>query len=64
MGLARIYIGDESLEVVKETLEEVPYLRIILSSHIELRYTLELSFLFDNYIEYGQNTERILNKII
>lgn len=67
LGLARVYytyMGDESLEAVKENLEEAaPYLRTVLASRVELRHTPELKFFYDNSVEYGQNIERILNKI-
>ena len=57
-------MGDESLEAVKENLEEAaPYLRTVLASRVELRHTPELKFFYDNSVEYGQNIERILNKI-
>jgi len=67
LGLARVYytyMGDESLEAVKQNLEEAaPYLRTVLASRVELRHTPELKFFYDNSVEYGQNIERILNKI-
>lgn len=67
LGLARVYytyMGDESLEAVKANLEEAaPYLRTVLASRVELRHTPELKFFYDNSVEYGQNIERILNKI-
>lgn len=67
LGLARVYytyMGDESLEAVKANLvEAAPYLRTVLASRIELRHTPELKFFYDNSVEYGQNIERILNKI-
>lgn len=67
LGLARVYytyMGDESLEDVKKNLvEAAPYLRTVLASRIDLRHTPELKFFYDNSVEYGQNIERILNKI-
>ena len=67
LGLARVYytyMGDETLEAVKANLEEAaPYLRTVLASRVELRHTPELKFFYDNSVEYGQNIERILNKI-
>lgn len=67
LGLARVYytyMGDETLEAVKANLEvAAPYLRTVLANRIELRHTPELVFIYDDSIEYGQNIERILNKI-
>lgn len=67
LGLARIYytyMGDESLEAVKENLRvATPYLRTVLASRAELRHTPDLKFIYDDSIEYGQNIERILNNI-
>ena len=58
------YMGDESLEDVKKNLEvAAPYLRTVLASKIELRHTPELRFFYDESIEYGQNIERIINKL-
>ncbi|MCH5166279.1 MAG: 30S ribosome-binding factor RbfA [Erysipelotrichales bacterium] len=58
------YMGDEPLEDVKKNLEvAAPYLRTVLASKIELRHTPELRFFYDESIEYGQNIERIINKL-
>ena len=67
LGLARVYytyMGDESLEAVAENLKVAePYLRTVLANTIDIRHTPELRFIFDNSIEYGQNIERILNRL-
>ena len=67
LGLARVYytyMGEESLEAVAENLEvAAPYLRTVLASRIDLRHTPELKFIYDDSVEYGQNIERIINKI-
>lgn len=67
LGLAKVYytyMGDEDLDVVKENLEvAAPYLRTVLASRVDLRHTPVLKFYFDDSVEYGQNIERIINKI-
>lgn len=67
LGLARVYytyMGDEKLEDVKNNLEVAsPYLRTVLASRVDLRHTPELKFIFDESVEYGQNIERIINKL-
>lgn len=58
------YMGDEELSAVEENLKVAePYLRTVLASRIELRHTPEIRFHYDNSVEYGQNIERLLNKI-
>lgn len=58
------YMGDVDKEVVQTELENSEkYLRTVLASKIELRHTPELRFFYDNSIEYGQNIERIINKL-
>ena len=58
------YMGDEDLKDVKENLKvAAPYLRTVLASRIEVRHTPELQFVFDKSVEYGQNIERIINKL-
>lgn len=58
------YMGDESLESVKENLRIAePYLRSVLAEKLDLRHTPEIRFFYDNSIEYGQNIERIINEI-
>lgn len=67
LGLARVYytyMGEESLEDVAKNLEvAAPYLRTVLASRVDLRHTPELKFIYDDSVEYGQNIERIINKI-
>lgn len=67
LGLARVYytyMGEESLEDVAKNLEvAAPYLRTVLANRVELRHTPELKFIYDDSVEYGQNIERIINKI-
>ncbi len=67
LGLARVYytyMGEESLEDVATNLEvAAPYLRTVLASRVDLRHTPELKFIYDDSVEYGQNIERIINKI-
>ncbi|MDE6292253.1 MAG: 30S ribosome-binding factor RbfA [Bacilli bacterium] len=67
LGLARVYytyMGEESLEDVQANLEvAAPYLRTVLASRVDLRHTPELKFIYDDSVEYGQNIERIINKI-
>ena len=67
LGLARVYytyMGDEDEKVVSENLKTAePYLRSMLASKLEIRHTPELRFIYDNSIEYGQNIERIINKL-
>lgn len=67
LGMAKVYytyMGEETLDAVKANLVEAePYLRTMLANSLDLRHTPELRFIYDNSIEYGQNIERILNKI-
>ncbi len=67
LGLARVYytyMGEESLEDVQTNLEvAAPYLRTVLASRVDIRHTPELKFIYDDSVEYGQNIERIINKI-
>lgn len=67
LGLARVYytyMGEESLEDVEANLSvAAPYLRTVLASRIDIRHTPELKFIYDDSVEYGQNIERIINKI-
>lgn len=67
LGLAKVYytyMGNEDLDAVKENLEvAAPYLRTVLASRVDLRHTPVLKFYFDDSVEYGQNIERIINKI-
>ena len=39
------------------------YIRGQLSKRVEIRHTPELRFIFDKSIEYGNNIEKIINKI-
>lgn len=58
------YMGDEPIEDVKENLKKAePYLRTVLAERVDLRHTPELVFKYDDSVEYGQNIERILNKL-
>ena len=67
LGLARVYytyMGSEDEKVVEDSLKTAePYLRSMLASKLEIRHTPELRFIYDNSIEYGQNIERIINKL-
>ena len=67
LGMAKVYytyMGEETLDAVKANLVEAePYLRTMLANSLDLRHTPELSFIYDNSIEYGQTIERIFNKI-
>ncbi len=58
------YMGDEDLESVQKNLEDAAsYLRTVLANRVDLRHTPELRFVYDDSIEYGQNIERIINKL-
>lgn len=67
LGLARVYytyMGTKTLEEVQSELDgSTSYLRTVLASRIELRHTPELKFIFDESVEYGQNIEKLINKI-
>lgn len=43
--------------------ETASYLRTKLADRIEIRHTPKLRFEYDNSIEYGNNIEKIINKI-
>ncbi len=58
------YMGSEDLKDVQKNLEVAsPYLRTVLANRVDLRHTPELRFFYDESIEYGQNIERIINKL-
>src|SRR5574344_2696631 len=57
-------IDMDSKKIEKELNDNTSaYLRMKLSQEIELRNTPELVFKYDNSISYGDNIEKIINKI-
>lgn len=58
------YMGEENLEDVKKNLEIAsPYIRTVLAGKVDLRHTPEIRFHYDTSVEYGENIERIINKL-
>lgn len=67
LGLANIYytfLDDYSRKEIQEELEKASaFLRTKLAETIDIRYTPELRFIYDESIEYGTNIEKILEQI-
>lgn len=67
LGLAKIYytfLDDYSRKEIQEELEKASaFLRTKLAETIDIRYTPELRFIYDESIEYGTNIEKILEQI-
>lgn len=65
---AKVYLSvlgnDEQKESTLKALDQASgYIRSELGRRIRLRYTPELTFKFDNSIEYGSKIERMLKKL-
>ncbi len=67
LSYAKIYFttiyDNEHEKDEKEMAESASYIRKILSDSIEIRHTPKLKFIYDNSIEYGQNIDKIIEKL-
>jgi len=66
LSFAKIYftcMNEDKDKVLTELNEAKGFLRSKLAENINLRYTPELIFHYDNSIEYGMNIERIIKEI-
>ena len=68
LGLAKVYLttlNDENPKMLEKQLNDdtAGYLRTKIADRIEIRHTPKIRFQYDNSIAYGDNIERILNKI-
>ena len=67
LSYAKVYVTVFDQEKIKETLKALEqskgFIRKKLSERIDIRHTPELSFVFDESIEYGNKIEKIIEKI-
>ena len=68
LGLAKVYfttLDDTDPSTLEKQLNDdtAGYLRTKIADRIEIRHTPKIRFQYDNSIAYGDNIERILNKI-
>lgn len=68
LSFCKVYftsLNDENTKMLEKELNDstASYLRAKLSEKIELRHTPKLVFKYDNSIAYGDNIERIINKL-
>ena len=68
LGLAKVYfttLKDEDTKELEKQLNDdtAGYLRTKIADRIEMRHTPKIRFQYDKSIAYGDNIERILNKI-
>ena len=67
LSYAKVYVTVFNQEKIKETLKALEsakgFIRKKLSERIDIRHTPELSFVFDESIEYGNKIEKIIEQI-
>ena len=67
LSYAKVYVTVFNQEKIKETIESLDkakgFIRKKLSERVDIRHTPELSFVFDESIEYGNKIEKIIEKI-
>ena len=66
LSYAKVYftcMDNDKYKVLEELNEAKGFLRSKLAETIDLRHTPELIFQYDNSIEYGNNIEKIIEKI-
>ena len=66
LSFAKVYftcMNEDKDKVLAELNDAKGFLRSKLAENINLRYTPELIFHYDNSIEYGMNIERIIKEI-
>ncbi len=67
LSFAKVYfrvLDDSKKEEILASLKKAsPFIRKCLSKRIEIRHIPELTFIYDESIEYGEKIENILNNI-
>ena len=67
LSFAKVYVTVFDKEKTKETIKALDqakgFIRKKLSERIDIRHTPELSFVFDESIEYGNKIEKIIQEI-
>jgi len=67
LSYAKVYVTVFDKEKIKETMKALDsargFIRKKLSERIDIRHTPELSFIFDESIEYGNKIEKIIEQI-
>ena len=67
LSYAKVYVTVFDKEKTKETIKALDqakgFIRKKLSERIDIRHTPELSFVFDESIEYGNKIEKIIQEI-
>ena len=65
LSFAKIYFTttDDREKVEKDLNNAAGFFRSLLAERLQIRHTPELSFIFDDSIEYGQKIEKIIEKL-
>ena len=65
LSFAKIYFTttDDREKVTKDLNNAAGFFRSLLAERLQIRHTPELRFIFDEYIEYGQKIEKIIEKL-
>ena len=67
LSFAKVYVTVFDKEKIKNTVEALNnasgFIRRELANRIDIRHIPELSFVYDESIEYGKNIENIIEKI-
>ena len=67
LSFAKVYVTVFEQDKIKETMKALEqakgFIRKKLSERIDIRHTPELSFVFDESIEYGNKIEKIIEQI-
>ncbi len=67
LSYAKVYVTVFDKEKIKETMKALDsargFIRKKLAERIDIRHTPELSFVFDESIEYGNKIEKIIEQI-
>ena len=67
LSYAKVYVTVFNQDKIKETMKALEqakgFIRKKLSERIDVRHTPELSFVFDESIEYGNKIEKIIEQI-
>ncbi len=65
LSFAKVYFTttDNKEKMLKDLAEATSFIRKELALRLDLRHTPEISFLFDESIEYGYNIERIIKNL-
>ena len=67
LSFSKVYytvLDENKKSLVQEKLAKAsPFIRTQLASHVEIRHTPELKFIYDTSIEYGNHIEELIDKI-